>query len=290
MTYLGDRPRLIQLEQAGTNASRAQSELGRAPWWRKPARLWPLAVHEVRLAAAWDGLSDQDWEAIAINEIRSVAMDYWQDYGLHGNPFHPRALIRLDAVADAVTHQPEWELRVRNPRVTKHLTLDGVRGLYRAEIARLQTVAADPVMLTHDGPSTSFAQAKPGLRELVVQHKASGLRAAFYYSRERAGWAMSKSYSIDSIDPERIETESSRGSSWETYVGLGIGMKLYAHAAEVLPDVRWADRSISPTGMAVRRKLHALDPWRWQFKKCGCSTEWEGLTRSGGSTRHTARA
>jgi hypothetical protein len=171
-------------------------------------------VHKARQAAAWEGLSDQDWEAIAIHEIRSVALDYWQDNGLHGNPFHPRALVHLDAVADAVMQQPEWELEVRNPRVTKHLTPGGIRALYRAEIERLQTVAADPVMLTHDGPSASFVRTKPGLRELVVQHKASGLRATFYYGREQAGWVMSKTYSIDSIDPERIEPESTRGSSW----------------------------------------------------------------------------
>ncbi|WP_275003100.1 hypothetical protein [Promicromonospora iranensis] len=287
MTYLGDRPRLIQLQQARMNAGTARSELRNAPWWHKPALWWPLVVHKAGLAAAWGELSDQDWEAIAIHEIRSVAWDYWQGNSLYGNPFHPRALVHLDGVADAVMQQPEWELEVRDPRVTKHLTPDGVRALYRAEVERLQSVATDPVMLTHDGPSAIFARTKPGLRELVVQHKASGLRAAFYYGREQAGWVMSKTYSIDSIDSERIETESTRGFSWETYVGLGIGMNLYAHAAEVLPEVRWADKSISPTGKAVRRKLHDLDPWRWHLKECGCSTEWESLTSSDTSTRHT---
>jgi hypothetical protein len=289
MTYLGDRPRLIQLERARTNAGTAKSELDRAPWWRKPAQWWPLAVHEARLVAAWDGLNDQDWEAIAIHEIRSVAMDYWQDNGLHGSPFHPRALVHLDIVTDAVMQQPEWELQVRNPRVTKHLTPDGIKALYRAEVERLQIVAADPVILTHDGPSETFVRTKPGLRELVVQHKASGLRAAFYYGRKQPGWVVSKTYSIDSIDPERIETESSRGSSWETYVGLGIGMKLYAHAGKILPEVRWADRSISPTGKAVRRKLHALNPWRWHLKECRCSAEWEGVTSPDALTRHTGQ-
>jgi hypothetical protein len=287
VTYLGDRPRLIQLQQAGMNADKARSELDDAPWWRKPTLCWPLIMCEARRATAWDGLSNQDWEAIAIQEIRSVAMDYWHDNGLHGNPFHPRALIHLDAVAGAVVQQPEWELEVRDTRVTKHLTMDGVRALYRAEVARLQTVAADRAVLTRDGPSASFAQIKPGLRELVVQHKISGLRAVFYYGRDQAGWVMSKTYSINSIDPERVETESSRGSSWETYAGLGIGMKLYAHAAEILPKVRWADKSISPTGKAVRRKLHALDPWRWHLEECECAAEWDNLTRSGASIRHS---
>lgn len=270
------------------NAGTARSELRYAPWWHKPALWWPLAVHKAHLAAAWGELSDQDWEAIAIHEIRSVARDYWQDNGLRGNPFHPRALVHLDAVADAVMQQPEWELEVCDPRVTKHLTPDGIRALYRAEVERLQTVAADPIVLTRDGHPSSFVRTKPGLRELVVQHKISGLRAAFRYG-EQAGSVMSKPYSIDSIDPERIEPESTRGSSWETYAGLGIGMKLYAHAAEVLPEVRWADKSISPTGQAVRRKLHALDPWRWHLKECRCSAEWDSLTRSDASTRHTGR-
>lgn len=286
MAYLGDRPRLIQLQQARIDADTARSELHNASWWHKYALWWPTVVDETRLAVAWDGLSEQDWEAIAIHEIRSVAWDYWQDSGLRGNPFHPRALAHLDAVADAVMQQPEWELEVRDPRVTKHLTPEGIRALYRAEVERLQTIAADPVMLTHDGPSASFVRTKPGLRELTVQHKVSGLRAVFYYGRKQAGWVMSKSYSIDSIDPERIETEPSRGWSWETYDGLGIGTELYAHAAELLPEVRWADRSISPTGKAVRRKLHALDPWRWHLEECGCSAKWKNLTRS---TRHTGR-
>lgn len=281
MAFLGDRPLLVQLQHARGKAGTTRSELGRAPWWRKPALLWLLTVHEVRLDAAWDVLSDQDWDAIAIQEIRSVARQYWQDNGLRGNPFHPRALVHLDAVADAVAQQPEWDLRVRDSRVARRLTPDGTRALYRAEVERLQTVAADPVMLTRDGSSSSsFVRDHPGVRELVVQHKASGLRAAFYHGGDGAGRVMSKPYSINSIDPERVESEQDRGSSWETYAGLGIGLKLYARAAEVLPEVRWADKSISPTGKAVRRKLHALDPWRWHRKACGCSAEWDSLTRS----------
>jgi hypothetical protein len=281
--YLGDRPRLVHLHEARINASSVRSELNRAPWWRKPVLWWPWAVSEARVASAWDALTEQDWDAIAVQEIRSVAQQYWRDNDLHGNPFHPRALVHVDGVADAVAQQPEWELEVRDPRVIRRLTPDGTRALYRAEIERLQKVAADPVMLTHDVPVSRFAQDHPGLRELVVQHQASGLRASFFYGGDHAqvGWVVSKTYSIDSIDPDRFEIDHSRGSAWQTYVGLGIGMNLYAHVAEVLPEVRWEDKSISPYGQAVRRKLHALDPWRWHLKDCGCSAEWDSLTRSG---------
>lgn len=290
MPYLGDRPRLVQAQVALTEANSQKWDLDRGVvdgqrvrWWRMPELWWRSMGAEVRADRCMDELTAEDWDAVAVEEIRDVADSYWDRNGLRGNPFHPRARVHVDDVVDEVAKLPEYELRVPARRLGDRLTPERARALYLGEIDRLQKVVADPVMLTQDRPSTR-RRGEPGMRELVVQHQASGLRAVFYYGGPKnteVGWVVSKTYSIDSIDPDRVETDDSRGSSWRTYVGLGIGTKIYTHAAQMLPHVRWDDRSVSESGEAIRRKLHGLDPWRWHLKSCGCSPEWESLTRDG---------
>ena len=75
-----------------------------------------------------------------------------------------------------------------------------------------------------------------GTRALVVQHKASGLRARFHPAADRLGTVYAKSYKIDSIDPDA----PGKSQDWSYYVGLGIGRRIYLAGAGLLPDRRWA--------------------------------------------------
>lgn len=283
MSYLGDRPLLMQLQTVRDDESDAQWKLRSARGWRKLPLWWHWVGCDTRRAAAWAALTEQDWDAIATEEIRHVAGRYWSDHELQGNPFHPRGRAHLGQVAAAVLALPRRELQVPAREVTERLTPDRVPALIAAEIARLDEIAADPTMVSRDRPAPPRRLSDDDdadRRELVVQHRGSGLRARFTYGgRESAevGWVVSKTYSIDSVDPDRVETTHTRGSSWRTYAGLGIGMMIYTHAAHLLPAMRWADNSVSPYGQAVRRKLHALDPWRWEMRDCECSPQWREL-------------
>lgn len=281
MSYLGARPLLVQLQTARVDESVAQWALRGARGWRKLPLWWHWVGCDARKADAWAALTEQDWDAVATEEIRHVAGRYWRDHELQGNPFHPRGRAHLDQVAAAVLALPRRELSVPVRQVTERLTPDRVPALIAAEIARLEEIAADPTMVSREGPATrGRSDDGPGRRELIVQHRGSGLRAQFIYGgREYAevGWVVSKTYSTTSVDPDRVESNDSRASAWRTYAGLGIGMMIYTHASQLLPEMRWEDGSVSPYGKAVRRKLHTLDPWRWEMRDCGCSREWRDL-------------
>lgn len=283
--YVGDRPLLVALQSASEARDATEQRLRRTntPWWRKPTAWRERWSADAHLQKAWDMLGEADWDAIAVEEIRTAASLYWMQNDMDSNPFHPRALGHLDAVLDAVRQRvADHDLNVHDIRVLQRLEPQQARALYLAEVDRLQQVAADPQMLTLQRPTTRRRAADhPGLRELVVQHKASGLRAIFYYGgRDHAqvGWVLSKTYSVDSIDPDRTESGTSRGASWRAYAGLGIGTKIYQHASTVLPELRWADGSVSPYGKGIRRRMHTQDPWRWQLNTCTCAPDWPHLT------------
>ncbi|MGY4541359.1 hypothetical protein ACVWY0_001268 [Arthrobacter sp. UYNi723] len=111
--------------------------------------------------------------------------------------------------------------------------------------------------------STAFAheryQNKDNQPAMIVQHIASGLRAMFTVIRPGMGAVFSKPYNIGSIDPDNPGT----ATQWESYVGLGIGERIYAEAHRLEPDVRWMSGATSPYSTRLREKLHAVDPYIW---------------------------
>lgn len=156
-------------------------------------------------------------------------------------------------------------------------------GLLRAEAARIRAVAADPEMIVADRPADlgRHEADDTGRRELIVQHRASGLRAQFTYGGRRygkTGVVLAKAYSIESIDPERVETDGGWGRDWDLYAGLGIGRAIYRRAATELPNMRWRDNAVSFYGHGIRAAMHAEEPWRWESTHCACSSEWSSLT------------
>lgn len=147
--------------------------------------------------------------------------------------------------------------------------------------ARIRAAAADPEMIVVDRPaSLQRDEDDPDRRELIVQHRASPLRARFTYGGTYGdqGVVMSKPYSITSIDPDRPEKEQDWGTGWWMYTGLGIGRALYERAVLELPAVRWQDSAVSFYSRGLRVKLHTADPWRWQSKQCTCHKEWASLS------------
>ena len=102
-----------------------------------------------------------------------------------------------------------------------------------------------------------------------MQHKVSGLRARFHPAADKLGTVYAKSYKIDSIDA----AAPGKSQDWNDYVGLGIGRRIYMAGAELLPDQRWALGEVTTeAAQALRRRLHGVEPYRWQADACSwCS-------------------
>jgi hypothetical protein len=129
-----------------------------------------------------------------------------------------------------------------------------VRSVISAESARRTAIANDPVFLAETGPYK-------GSDCLWVQHRASGLRARFHLpgAGRSIGGVYAKPHRLDSIDPDRPGTSL----DWDRFAGLGIGRRIYEHAAALHPDVRWGSASTTPAAYRLRESLHATRPFFW---------------------------
>jgi hypothetical protein len=226
------------------------------------------------------------WDEVAAADLRA-SMDEFQSARQDlRNPFHARTLTMLDDVVPFVHERRGVRSGLADvvealPPLAKRLSPEGIEELIRAEIARRQAIAADPVLLVHHRPAElDKVQAhRTGEQWLIVQHQASGLRARFMYHPDKAeGKVYSRPYGIDSIDLNRVEDREDRAPKWRDYTGLGIGTRLYLRAAQELPNVRWGATSVSPYAEPLRTKLHTLDPWRWRSRTCTCYAAWSELT------------
>ena len=70
------------------------------------------------------------------------------------------------------------------------------------------------------------------------------------------GQVYSKPYRIGSLDPPRPGVSA----DWNSFVGLGIGRKIYLTGARILPAERWLTSAASEQAAGLRRRLHAMDP------------------------------
>lgn len=55
---------------------------------------------------------------------------------------------------------------------------------------------------------------------------------------------------------------------YHRYVLLGIGARVFARAAELVPGARWKVGPLTPYSVKLRAKLHQAAPWQWQFNGC----------------------
>lgn len=256
---------------------RAESLAGRR-WWQAPVTFlgWKMAASDYRRAA--DRITSDGWDTLAMRVVDERLRRHFDQHEGGRNPFHPRVLAELDAVADIATtdefdenyqvtdatrHAPELAARFARPEVVR---------LVLGEVERLQAVARSTVMLVEH-------QTDEREREvLVVQHQASGLRARFTRGRNGVGTVFAKPYSITSIDPSQPEDDEHRAPDWWVYVGLGVGRRIYDHAATLLPEERWRAGTQTGAAMALRGRLHTKDPWRWQSRDCSCFAMWDAFS------------
>lgn len=249
-------------KQAAENLA-AQFDLG--VWCQLQFARWQRPRQERLLTA-------QDWDLLATSSVLKDTRSHFRNSPF--NAFSPRVLSQLDEVTAAVLQTPALSLWVDDivdelPQLAERLTPAAVQATITAEIERLQEIARDPVFLDKEVDD-------PRGRGLVVQHRASGMRVMFHPAGESPGTVFAKPYKIDSIDPD----EPARDSSWwMEFQGLGVGAKVYLRGAELLPDLRWRDTSGPDEARALRRKLHAIDPYTWHLGKCVCSQAWKDFTR-----------
>lgn len=265
------------LATAGHFEERTRQRLGDKTWWQAWGE-WVdhrEAVSNRRRIA--ELLSDR-WDALAAEVILHDVRHFHENRGDLRNPFAPRVLEYVDEVVAAlasgelVRPWPAVDAAETIEELANRLTPEAVREFVRTEVSRRLEVAADPLMLTLDDGN-----------DLTVQHQASGLRAEFRHRGKAIGVVFAKSYKIPSIDPRDRRDPLHDDGSWEQYVGLGIGQRIYQHAAVLLPKVRWRAGTQSDAAIALRRRLHSADPWRWQSRLCTCRDHWDGLTRTGAS-------
>lgn len=255
-------------------------DLSETPQWNHLQRL-ARTIRAEGLAARWLRprrerlLNAQDWDLLATLSILKDTRTHFQRSRF--NPFSPRVLSQLDEVTAAVLQTPALSLWVDDilddlPELAERLTPAAVQATITAEVERLQEIACDPVFLDKEVED-------PRGRGLVVQHQASGMRVMFIPAGESPGTVFAKPYKIDSIDPLDQGKFPPDSSWWMEYQGLGIGAKVYRRGAELLPDLRWRDASGSVEARALRRKLHAIDPYTWDLGRCSCSPAWKDFTR-----------
>ncbi|MFI8528470.1 hypothetical protein ACIGB8_28710 [Promicromonospora sukumoe] len=280
-----------QLDSAVRAARRertAHDALGGRRWYAAPLA-W-LDYETARFSRWVDCrlIPDAQWDELAGKDI-ARCLDRFGDFQQTlRNPFHPRTLDMLDQVVPFVmerrgVHDGFSDVVDDLPPLAHRLSPDVIERFVRIEIARRQAIAADPVVLVrHQAAELHSAQShRQGEQWLIVQHKASGMRARFMHRPDRDdrdGTVFARPYDIDSIDPDRIENPQDRAPEWRDYAGLGIGTRLYLRAAEELPDVRWGGTSYSQYAEPLRAKLHAIDPWRWRSRTCTCYAAWGDLT------------
>jgi hypothetical protein len=188
------------------------------------------------------------------------------------HPFHREVLSDLDMLLDQVdATPPDTLVRVRDiptcwdqverlhPYIARRLTPDWMRSFVVAEVDRVATVADSDDYLTAQSRGWEGEQS----RMLVVQHRPSGLRAAFlWHPSSRTGRVFAKSYSIRSIDRSR-DWEHEGSHAVDQWQGLGITFRLYLHGAALLPELRWGITTLTDQSAAMRRRLHEIVPWRF---------------------------
>lgn len=270
---------LLAVESLRRRLVKASTELEASPWYARRRR------HANRVAV--DRLVDAERRAVAAlpaDAPQQVAIElidnHWKALRSEVTtryPYHPEALqdlvVTSVAVATAIARDGHASATGRRPipladlpsSVAEFCSADDVARYVSAEISRRAAVADDPGFV--------FRRTDD---ELVVQHRASGLRARMCLPQQGdVGKVYSKAHSIPSIDP------NGHGDAWEQYRGLGIGRRLYAAGAAKLPHLRWASSTASREASGVRRYLHSLDPHRWQADCAWCTARSNQSSYSG---------
>lgn len=269
--------------RATTYALNAQEMADRLSWTRSPRRKWWWARQTQQRREA----ADQLRSLMDVDPVETLARDLvhteWRRHVgqfTEANPYHPRLdpqrRMLAPRVAAAARSRPTNATYPRSnlnfdpaeiPELWQRLTADYALAVLRERVDELSGVIADPVMLTGD---SNFSRGMPAL---TIQHKASGLRAQFQLDADAQGFGIvfAKPYKIASVDPDN----PGPCATWETYIGLGIGTRIYLEAERLNPGVRWRTRATRDGSRGVRHKLHASNPYIWQDADCAWCSEME---------------
>lgn len=282
MTELGNICLTITSRRKLT-AQREKTErrMASLPWFRLRQRselLREIASLSAKIRERESRITDEKVLALA----ESIGYNLWEKATAHvipqKNPYGPLALENIDAILDSALEQAESYVEyVRMtafpisdlPEVKAALTRDLIESGARRVIAKRLRAAASTDLI-HE-----YEVDYKGQQVLLVQHRASGLRATFTLDQQGFGSVASKPYSIRSIDPDN----PGEHHNWEAYVGLGIGRLIYLEAQRLEPNTRWPGSLLSDYSAPLRRKLHAVDPYIWggHCDWCNANLEQQGI-------------
>jgi len=106
----------------------------------------------------------------------------------------------------------------------------------------------------------------PRTFSLGVQHCPSGLliRVDVDDSARLVTHVEARAYEFGLVCREHGATTQ----AWRRYRALGIGQRLYREADRILGGYRWRAGVLHPGARALRDRLHAQDPHKWQTTQC----------------------
>lgn len=252
-----DVERLLEEQRLRARRDLLQAELSAHPWmvrWLARACRQALAA----VAAELDALGDMQpsRQAAAHLAIDQAWRNDRSKLAPRTNPYRADAVRGLSERAHqvAVAAHAAFPPNVTTPYgelpgVAELITPERVITCVQERIAALHAIASSDEM---EEPAPGMAYWHPGV---VVTHTRSGLGAVFAPDASRPGIGV-------------IYSKQGGHDRWEQYVGLGIGAKLYRRGASLYPNLRWASSHSSPMAQGLRRKLHADDPWRWEYSGC----------------------
>ncbi|HIW28486.1 MAG TPA: hypothetical protein H9987_00545 [Candidatus Luteococcus avicola] len=268
-----DVERLLQERRLRAKRDQLQTELAAYSWIvRRLARNRRQALAAV--TADLDALGDlqPSRQAVAHLAIDRAWRDDRARLAPDTNPYRADAARGLSARARqvAVAAHTAFPLNVTTPYgelpgVSELITPERVISWVQGMVADLYAIASSDEM-DELVPGTAYMH--PGL---VVIHTRSRLGAVFAPDSSRPGIGV-------------IYSKQGANESWEHYVGLGIGAKVYRRGASLYPNLRWASSHASPMAQGLRRNLHAENPWRWEYSGCtwcekGLPTGWQDACR-----------
>lgn len=189
--------------------------------------------------------------------LREELKRAWAQLSPGANKWHPRLLAHLPDLSNTAA-SVALQQAGDDPLLRTYLTPQTATSIAHDEVAAIQRVIRDPTIylqrVTWDGTSA-----------IVLQHAASGLRGRFHQDTDGFGVIFSKPYAIDSIDHGK---PNDHGGSWERYVGVGIGRRIYLLAARLDPQRRWDVGILNPEAVPLRDRLHGADPFHWATNNC----------------------
>lgn len=208
-----------------------------------------------------DTAADQLWK-VAADAIIPNKNPYGRAAGVHFNQILAQVWATRD-MTDFVVGDNSLVYRVTDVPEVGELVTEGF--LWSSASARI----AECTLIARNTDLRSEKTHCDNMEAMIIQHRASGLRAMFMLHGDGFGEVASTPSSVKSIVPG-YPTESQK---WRDFLGLGIGRRIYNNGHSLHPGVRWISKAGTPYAEGLRKKLHAADPYTWEDKCQWCQAE-----------------